>query len=167
MAGELKRHFRDRAWAVHVNRRLQELHLRIARAVPELSQRLQRMPSAADLAGELGESEEEIHLGLQCAGAYTTRSLSDTATGTEGTPLAEFIGDLDQQLELVPDRIALREMVSRLPSREQEILRLRFDDNLTQADIANLIGVSQMHVSRLLGKAFAELRRMLLEENEI
>ena len=165
MTGELKRHFRDRAWSVRVNRRLQELHLRIAKAVPELSQRLQRMPSAADLAEYLGETEEDIQSGLRCAGAYATRSLSDTVPGSDSTQLAELMGELDQQIEMVPDRLALRGVIGRLPEREQHILKLRFEDNLTQADIADLIGVSQMHVSRLLAKAFAELKEMLVEDD--
>jgi RNA polymerase sigma-B factor len=165
MTGELKRHFRDKAWSVRVNRGLQELHLRIARAIPDLSQSLQRTPTLADLAEHLEVTEEEIQNGLQCAGAYATRSLNDFVPGSDETPLAELVGEQDRQLEMVPDRMALREIMGRLPEREQQILRLRFMDNLTQADIANLIGVSQMHVSRLLTRAFAQLREMLLEDD--
>jgi RNA polymerase sigma-B factor len=163
MVGELKRHFRDRAWSVRVNRGLQELHLRIARAMPELSQSLQRTPTHADIAEHLGVSVADVQSGLRCAGAYATRSLNDFLPGSDETPLAELVGEQDKQLELVPDRLALREIVSRLPEREQQILRLRFLDNLTQADIATMIGVSQMHVSRLLARAFGELREMLLD----
>jgi RNA polymerase sigma-B factor len=164
MIGELKRHFRDRAWTVRVNRGLQEMHLRIARAVPELSQRLQRTPTTADIAGYLDVGEEEVRQGMRCAGAYATRSLNDLVPGSNDIELAEMLGEQDKELELVPDRIALRDVVAQLPEREQEILRLRFLDNLTQAEIANLIGVSQMHVSRLLTKAFAQLKERLLAE---
>jgi RNA polymerase sigma-B factor len=164
MIGELKRHFRDRAWTVRVNRALQELHLRIVRAVPELSQRLQRTPTTADIADYLEVEEDDVRQGMRCAGAYSTRSLNDLVPGSNDIELSEMMGEQDKQLELVPDRLALREVVARLPEREQEILRLRFMDNLTQAEIATMIGVSQMHVSRLLAKAFEELREMLLAE---
>jgi RNA polymerase sigma-B factor len=165
MIGELKRHFRDRAWTVRVNRGMQELHLRIIKAVPDLSQRLQRTPTTADIAGFLQVEEEEVRQGMRCAGAYSTRSLNDLVPGGNDIELSDMMGEQDRELELVPDRLALREVVSRLPEREQEILRLRFMDNLTQAEIANKIGVSQMHVSRLLARAFEELRGMLLADD--
>jgi RNA polymerase sigma-B factor len=164
MLGELKRHFRDRAWTVRVNRGLQETHLRIVRAVPELCQALQRTPTTADIAEHLGIKEDEVIEGTRCAGAYTARSLNDTVVGSEDIQLVDMMGDADAMLELVPDRVALHEVVQRLPEREREILKLRFMDNLTQAEIATLIGVSQMHVSRLLTKAFAQLKEMLLED---
>lgn len=164
MLGELKRHFRDRGWTVRVNRGLQELHLRIAKAVPQLSQQLQRTPSAADVADYLGVEESEVLQGMQCAGAYAPRSLNDVVPGSDDTELGELVGEQDRQLDLVPDRMALREVVGRLPERERQILKLRFMDNLTQSEIASLIGVSQMHVSRLLARAFSQLREMLLAE---
>jgi RNA polymerase sigma-B factor len=164
MIGELKRHFRDKAWTVRVNRGLQELHLHIIKAVPELSQQLQRTPTTADIAGYLQVDEEEVRQGMRCAGAYTTRSLNDLVPGSDDIELSEMMGAQDRELELVPDRLALREVITRLPEREQEILRLRFMDNLTQAEIATMIGVSQMHVSRLLTKAFEQLREMLLAD---
>jgi len=165
MIGELKRHFRDKAWTVRVNRGLQELHLHIIKAVPELSQQLQRTPTIADIAGYLHVDEEDVRQGMRCAGAYTTRSLNDLVPGSDDIELSEMMGAQDRQLELVPDRLALREVVTRLPEREQEILRLRFMDNLTQAEIATMIGVSQMHVSRLLTKAFEQLKEMLLADD--
>jgi RNA polymerase sigma-B factor len=164
MLGELKRHFRDRGWTVRVNRGLQELHLRIAKAVPLLSQQLQRTPQAADIAEYLGVDEEEVLQGMQCAGAYAPRSLNDVVPGSDDTELGELVGEADRQLELVPDRMALREVVGRLDERERQILKLRFMDNLTQSEIATMIGVSQMHVSRLLARAFSQLREMLLAE---
>lgn len=165
MLGELKRHFRDRGWTVRVNRGLQELHLRIARAVPQLSQELQRTPTAADLATYLDVNEDEVLEGMQCAGAYAPRSLNDVVPGSNETELGELVGEQDRRLDLVPDRMALREVVGRLPERERQILKLRFMDNLTQSEIATLIGVSQMHVSRLLARAFAQLREMLMAED--
>lgn len=148
MLGELKRHFRDRGWAVRVNRNLQELHLRITRAIPELSQMLQSTPTPADLAAYLGVEESDVLEGMRCAGAYATRSLNDLVPGNEDTELGELLGDEDHQLQLVPDRLALREVVQCLPERERYILKLRFMDNLTQSEIADRVGVSQMHVSR-------------------
>jgi RNA polymerase sigma-B factor len=165
MLGELKRHFRDRAWTVRVNRGLQETHLRIVRTLPELSQALQRTPTTLDIAEHLGITEEEVLEGLRCAGAYTTRSLNDMVVGSEDIQLGDMMGDADAMLELVPDRVALHEVVQRLPVRERQILKLRFMDNLTQAEIATLIGVSQMHVSRLLAKAFGQLKEMLLDND--
>jgi RNA polymerase sigma-B factor len=164
MLGELKRHFRDRAWTVRVSRGLQEMHLRIVRAMPELSQSLQRTPTTSDIADYLGITQDEVLEGTRCAGAYTTRSLNDMVVGSDDIQLGDMMGDADSMLELVPDRVALHEVVQRLPTREREILKLRFMDNLTQAEIATLIGVSQMHVSRLLTKAFAQLKEMLLED---
>jgi RNA polymerase sigma-B factor len=165
MLGELKRHFRDRGWAVRVNRNLQELHLRITRAIPELSQMLQSTPTTSDLAAYLGVEESDVLEGVRCAGAYATRSLNDLVPGNEDTELGELLGDDDHQLQLVPDRLALREVVQCLPERERLILKLRFMDNLTQSEIADRVGVSQMHVSRLLSQAFSQLREMLLTED--
>lgn len=165
MLGELKRHFRDRGWAVRVNRNLQELHLRITKAIPELSQTLQSTPTTADLAAYLDVEEEAVLEGMRCAGAYATRSLNDLVPGNEDTELGELLGDEDHQLQLVPDRLALREVVQCLPERERYILKLRFMDNLTQSEIADRVGVSQMHVSRLLSQAFSQLREMLLAED--
>ncbi len=164
MLGELKRHLRDRGWTMRVSRGLQELHLRIAKAVPHLSQELQRTPSVADLAEYLGVDEEEVLQGIQCAGAYAPRSLNDVLPGSDETELGELVGTADHRLELVPDRMALREVVGRLPERERQILKLRFMDNRTQAEIATMIGASQMHVSRLLSRAFTQLREMLTAE---
>lgn len=162
MLGELKRHFRDRAWTLHVHRSLQELHLAVARAVPELSQRLQRTPSAQDIADHLGVPVADVLRGMQCAAAYTARSLSTPVTGDTQTELGELVGECDRDMEMLPDRHALRQAIETLPDREREILRLRFVDNLTQAEIAVRIGVSQMHVSRLLARAFGTLREEML-----
>jgi RNA polymerase sigma-B factor len=161
--GELKRHFRDRAWALHVHRSLQELHLAVCRAVPELSQRLQRTPTAQDIADYLDVQIDDVLQGMQCATAYTARSLNTPVTSSDTqTELGELVGDVDRDMEMLPDRQALRQALQTLPEREREILQLRFVDNLTQSEIASKIGVSQMHVSRLLARAFVKLREEML-----
>jgi len=165
IVGELKRHFRDRAWTMRVPRRMQELHLEINRVVPALSQELGRSPEISDIARHLGVKEEEVLAGIECAAAYHTRSLNVPIQGEDGdTDLAELIGEDDTQLELVSDRQALRQLVGELPDRERTILELRFFGNLTQAEIAERVGVSQMHVSRLLSRSLGELREKLLAE---
>jgi len=164
MMGELKRHFRDRGWTIRVNRGLQDLHLRISKAVPVLSQELQRSPTPADIAAYLEVDEVEVLQGMNCAGAYSTSSLNELVPGQD-TEFGELLGDLDHQMEMVPDRLALREVVQCLPERERYILKLRFMDNLTQAQIAGMVGVSQMHVSRLLTQALGQLRERMLTED--
>ncbi|WP_155373600.1 SigB/SigF/SigG family RNA polymerase sigma factor [Catellatospora vulcania] len=162
MLGEIKRYFRDRTWTLHVQRSLQELHLAVCRAIPELSQSLQRTPSAEDVAVHLGVTEEEVLRGMQCAAAYTASSLNAPASGDEGDgELQDLLGGTDDTLEALPEREALRQAIDTLPERDQVILRMRFVDNLTQSEIADQVGVSQMHVSRLLARAFQTLRQEL------
>lgn len=163
--GELKRHFRDKGWSLRVPRRLQELHLEINRLVPQLSQDLGRSPEIADIAARLQITEEEVVTGMECAAAYHTRSLNVPVQSEDGdTELAELIGEYDLRLESVSDRQALRQLVQGLPSRERKILSLRFFDNLTQAEIAARVGVSQMHVSRLLTRSLGVLRQQMVVE---
>jgi RNA polymerase sigma-B factor len=163
--GELKRHFRDKGWSLRVPRRLQELHLEINRLVPQLSQDLGRSPEIADIAARLGITEEEVVTGMECAAAYHTRSLNVPVQSEDGdTELSELIGEYDLRLESVSDRQALRQLVQGLPSRERKILSLRFFENLTQAEIAARIGVSQMHVSRLLTRSLGVLRQQMAAE---
>jgi RNA polymerase sigma-B factor len=176
IVGELKRHFRDRCWDIRVPRRLQELRLEISRCVDQLSQRLGRSPTVADLAGHLGVTDEEIVEGLYSGQAYRTLSLqapastsgpgSGSGSGSgfgDGTPieLGEVIGERDRDLELAENRVALRPMLARLPVREQRIIAMRFFGNMTQSQIAAELGISQMHVSRLLSHALGKLRAAL------
>lgn len=156
--GELKRHFRNRAWTMHVSRSLQELHLDICRAVPLLSQDLQRTPTVADLAAYLDVPKERVILGIGCAEAYRARSLNSVVDADNDTEVGDRIGGLDPDMEMLPERATLRQAIETLPEREREMLNLRFVDNLTQSEIADKIGVSQMHVSRLLSRAFALLK---------
>ncbi|MGC9665647.1 SigB/SigF/SigG family RNA polymerase sigma factor [Planosporangium sp. 12N6] len=162
--GEIKRHFRDKGWALRVPRRLQELRLRIAREVEPLTQRLGRAPTVADLAAWLCEPEEDILAGMACAPAYRTLSLQVPLRGAVGAELADVLGGADPLLEGVEHREALRPLIARLPDREQRILRMRFFANMTQSQIAAETGISQMHVSRLLGHSLRVLREGLLAD---
>jgi RNA polymerase sigma-B factor len=161
--GELKRHFRDKGWDVRVPRRVQELRLEVTKAIGHLAQRLGRSPTVADLAAYLGVREEDVVEGLDSANAYRALSLQAPLAGHEPhTELAELMGDVDHQLEWVEDREALRPLIAKLPRRERRIIALRFFGNMTQSQIATELGISQMHVSRLLSHALAVLRNGLL-----
>ena len=161
IVGEIKRHFRDRTWAIRVPRRLQELRLEITAANNTLTHSLGRAPTVADVAIHLGITEEEVLEGLEGARAYNTASLSAPLTDDGATTLADTLGDDDNAYELAELRISLGPAIAALDEREQRILALRFHGNLTQTEIADQIGISQMHVSRLLTKALAKLRRQL------
>ncbi|GAA1037567.1 hypothetical protein GCM10009557_51350 [Virgisporangium ochraceum] len=166
IAGELKRHFRDKTWHVRVPRRLQELSLQINRATDELTQRLGRSPTVADLAKHLEIGEEETIEALEAAGAYHSLSLDAPAGGEDGaSTLVDLIGTEDTDLAEVDARVALPPLLATLPSREQKILAMRFYGNLTQSQIASEMGISQMHVSRLITKALASLRHQLLDDD--
>jgi RNA polymerase sigma-B factor len=162
--GELKRHFRDRTWDIRVPRRLQELRLSISEANGTLLQSLGRSPTVADVAAHLKLTEEEVLEGLEGARAYNAVSLSTpTGDGERATELGDLLGAEDSQYELAELRVALGPALSTLDEREQKILTLRFYGNLTQSQIADQIGVSQMHVSRLLARALTKLRGQLAE----
>lgn len=163
--GEIKRHFRDKTWSVRVSRSRQELYLEISRLVPAMAQELGRSPSVSDLAGRLGISESEVLTGLDCGQAYSARSLSNPIGNDDATSLADALGEPDDRLESVADREALRGALASLPERERQILLLRFFANMTQAEIADRVGVSQMHVSRLLKRTLLDLRELLLAED--
>jgi RNA polymerase sigma-B factor len=160
--GELKRHFRDRTWDIRVPRRLQELRLSISEANSALLQSLGRSPTVADIAGHLNITEEEVLEGLEGARAYNAVSLSTpTGDGERATELGDMLGSEDGEYELAELRVALGPALASLDEREQRILTLRFYGNLTQSQIAEQIGVSQMHVSRLLARALTKLRGQL------
>jgi len=161
IVGEVKRHFRDRTWAIRVPRRLQELRLEITAANNTLTHTLGRAPTVADIAAHLEITEEEVLEGLEGARAYNTASLSAPLTDDGATSLADTLGDEDHGFELAELRISLGPAIAALDEREQRILAMRFHGNLTQTEIAEQIGISQMHVSRLLTKALAKLRRTL------
>ena len=163
IVGETKRHFRDKGWAVRVPRRLQELRLSLASATSELSQKQGRSPTVSELAAHLKITDEEVLEGLN---AYSTLSLDagDSGSGDEPMPVADTLGSEDEGLEGVEYRESLKPMLEQLPPREKKILMLRFFKNMTQSEIAEEIGISQMHVSRLLARTLAQLREGLLVE---
>jgi RNA polymerase sigma-B factor len=162
--GEIRRHFRDRTWDVRVPRWLQELKLDINQATGVLFQRLGRTPTVGDLAGYLRRDEEEVLETLDSGRAYTAVSLQSHLAGAEGAELGDLIGAEDPDLALVDIRAALASAIAALGPREQKIIALRFFGNLGQAQIAQRIGISQMHVSRLLTKSLAIMREHLTAE---
>jgi RNA polymerase sigma-B factor len=165
IVGEIKRHFRDKGWAIRVPRRLQELKLSLTKATSELSQRNGRSPTVAELAGHLGMSEEDVLEGLESANAYSAVSLDAPDGGGDDSPaVADSLGIVDDSLEGVEYRESLKPLLERLPPREKKILMLRFFGNMTQSQIAGELGISQMHVSRLLARTLAQLREGLLVE---
>ncbi|MGW7004815.1 RNA polymerase sigma factor SigF [Streptomyces sp. NPDC054933] len=165
VVGEIKRHFRDKGWAVRVPRRLQELRLALTTATGELSQAHGRAPTVHELAEHLKISEEEVLEGLESANAYSTLSLDVPDTDDESPAVADTLGAEDDALEGVEYRESLKPLLEQLPPREKKILLLRFFGNMTQSQIAQEVGISQMHVSRLLARTLAQLRdRLLVEE---
>jgi RNA polymerase sigma-B factor len=157
--GELKRHFRDKSWTLHVTRSVQERVLKINEATEVLSGRLGRSPSASDLAKHLEISVEEVSEAIDSASAYSPMALdAPQAGGDDGVRvLGDTIGAEDEHYELVELGEAVGPAFRALPAREQEIVQLRFLEDLTQSEIASRIGVSQMHVSRLLRRALDTL----------
>ncbi len=160
--GELKRHLRDKGWAVRAPRRIQELYLELGHTISTLSQDLGRSPTVAELAKAAGAPEEAVLEALEAGQGYRTSSI-DVPDRQEET-LASRIGGEDARYAGVDDRSVLAPAVAKLGPREQAILRLRFVDGLTQSDIAARIGVSQMHVSRLLAASLERLREAFAEE---
>jgi len=166
IVGEIKRHFRDKGWAIRVPRRLQELKLSLTKATSELAQKNGRAPTVAELAQHLGMSEEEVLEGLESANAYSAVSLDAPDTGDDDSPaVADSLGSTDESLEGVEYRESLKPLLEKLPAREKKILLLRFFGNMTQSQIAAELGISQMHVSRLLARTLAQLREGLLAED--
>ena len=166
ITGEVRRHFRDQAWSMRVPRRLKDLHVAIGAAVSELSQRLGRAPRPTEIAAHLECSTEEVLEGLEAASAYRSASLDEVLTedDTSGHTVADALGDADNALDQVEYREAVRPLLASLPERERTILLLRFFGNLTQTQIAQQVGISQMHVSRLLAQSLATLRERMASD---
>jgi RNA polymerase sigma-B factor len=160
--GEIKRHFRDHAWSIRVPRRLQELHLAISAANADLTHRLGRAPTVADVAAHLRITEEEVLEGLEGARAYAATSLSTPAGDQGDRELGDTLGVPDDAYELTEHLVALRPAIDRLDERERTILAMRFYDELSQSEIGERLGISQMQVSRLLARTVAKLRTQLL-----
>ena len=165
IVGELKRHFRDKGWAVRAPRRMQELYLRLGKIVGTLSQELGRSPTIQELAAEAQVSEEEVLEALEAGQAYRFASLDAPSPGDEdGDSIGSHLGEEDSGMVDAEHRASLSPLISRLPQREQTILHLRFFEGLTQSEIAGRLGISQMHVSRLLARSLAQLRAAAEEE---
>ncbi|MFE9023886.1 RNA polymerase sigma factor SigF [Streptomyces sp. NPDC007808] len=164
IVGEIKRFFRDTSWAVHVPRRLQEARVELARATEELSSRLGRTPTVAELSQLMNLSEEEVLEARVAANGYNSASLDATIGGdADGEMvLADFIGADDAAMGLVEDFHALAPMIAELDERDRRIIHMRFVEERTQAEIGELLGISQMHVSRLLSRTLARLRKGML-----
>ncbi|WP_328929307.1 SigB/SigF/SigG family RNA polymerase sigma factor [Streptomyces sp. NBC_00190] len=172
ITGEIKRHFRDTSWAVRVPRRLQELRIDIAKAKESLTIELDRSPTVADLAGHLGLSEEEVIEGLFAANGHTSGSLDAPQAAhceygggrTEGQTLADVMGEEEPAMELVEDIQTLAPLLEQLTDRERRMLRMRFGEELTQAQMGAALGISQMQVSRLLTRLLQHLRASMLTD---
>ncbi|MEH6375187.1 RNA polymerase sigma factor SigF [Streptomyces sp. KLMMK] len=163
--GEIKRFFRDTSWSVRVPRRLQELRIDLAKARDELAQSLDRSPTVGELAGHLGLTKDEVVEGMAASNAYSASSLDAQPQDDEAEgALSARIGYEDHDLEGVEYVAALKPMIAELPQRDRKILSLRFVANMTQSEIGEELGISQMHVSRLLGRTLVRLRRGLLSE---
>ncbi|MFD3337116.1 RNA polymerase sigma factor SigF [Streptomyces sp. NPDC058700] len=165
IVGEIKRFFRDTSWAVHVPRRLQEARVELARATDELSTRLGRTPTVKELAELMSLSEDEVIEARLAANGYNSSSLDAAITGDSEdgeAALADFIGAEDPAMELVEDFHALAPLIAGLADRDRRILHMRFVEELTQAQIGEQLGCSQMHVSRLLSRTLQQLREGML-----
>jgi RNA polymerase sigma-B factor len=159
--GEIKHYFRDQAWSVRVPRSLQNLWLDVSRAVDELTHTLGRSPNISEIAAQLEVDEELVLEALDAGAAYTASSL-DRPVGEDGeTTVLDRLGDIDPEFETAAVRGALAVHLRALPERERTVLYLRFFDGRTQAEIANEIGVSQVHVSRILSRTLEDLRTEL------
>jgi RNA polymerase sigma-B factor len=158
--GEIKRHFRDRTWSVRVPRDLQELSLKVDRAVAAMAKELQRSPSVPELAQKLDVTEEQVLEAMEASGAYRATSLSSPrgSADEQGETLADTVGTEEHGYALAEDRATLDSLMQAITPREREVLRLRFEQDLTQAEIGERIGVSQMQVSRLIRQSLARLR---------
>jgi RNA polymerase sigma-B factor len=156
IAGELKRHFRDRGWMLRVPRDIQELSARVVRSREILTRELGRSPTATEVAGALGSGVEQVLEALRAADTYRMMSLDEPLA--EGAGALEAIGGDDEGYELAEHRVLLRCGLDRLSEREREIVRLRYYEGLTQREIARAVGVSQMHVSRLIRRSIDAMR---------
>jgi RNA polymerase sigma-B factor len=165
ITGEVRRHFRDQGWGMRVPRRLKDLHVAMTAAVSGLSQELGHSPRPSEIAARLDVPVEEVLEGLEAGHAYRAASLDATLDGAEGSEaLSDVLGEPDGDLELVDYRESLQPILAELPARERTILMMRFYASMTQTQIAERVGISQMHVSRILGATLDQLRRRLLND---
>jgi RNA polymerase sigma-B factor len=166
ISGEVRRHFRDQSWSMRVPRRLKDMHVSINGAVSELSQTLGRAPRPSELAEYLDLPVAEVLEGLEAAEAYRSSSLDEMLSSEDGSAtVGELVGDADAELDRVDYRESLRPLLAELAPRERTIVMLRFFGNRTQTQIAQEVGISQMHVSRLLAQTLSRLRNRLDPED--
>jgi RNA polymerase sigma-B factor len=164
IVGELKRHLRDRGWAVRAPRRMQELYLTLSQVVDTLGQELGRSPNIAELAAEVQASEEDVLEALEAGQAYRFASLDAPRAESEGPEtLGERLGEEDAELARADERATLDPLLRQLPARQRQVVHLRFFEGLTQSEIARRLGISQMQVSRLLTRSVAQLRSFAKE----
>ena len=166
--GEIKRHFRDKGWAVRVPRGLQELSVQLSKLVEQLTVQFSRSPTIAEIAKEAGVEEELVLEAIESGRAYSSVSLSAGAIGDEDGELdpLETIGTVEHEYEVSEDRAMLEPGLRVLDERERRILHLRFFEGLTQSQIAAQIGISQMHVSRLIRRALEKIREEIAEDED-
>jgi RNA polymerase sigma-B factor len=161
VVGEIKRHFRDKGWAIRIPRGLQELNAKMSKTIERLTADLGRSPSIAEIAQALETSTEEVLEAMEAGSAYAPVSLSAGPSDDDDLDPMETLGAVDEEFERSEQRASLEPALAALPAREREILRMRFEDGLTQTQIAERVGVSQMHVSRLIRKSLARMRQEL------
>jgi RNA polymerase sigma-B factor len=161
ITGELRRYFRDHGWSAGVSRGLKDLHVAIRHSQTQLSQQLGRAPRPSEIADQLGLLTSMVIDGLQAGEAYRSSSLDELLGEQDTATVGEFMGDVDDELAVIEDREALRPLLAQLPPRERTILMLRFFRHLTQTQIAEQVGMSQMHVSRVLSRTLAFLRERM------
>ncbi|MFD9539135.1 SigB/SigF/SigG family RNA polymerase sigma factor [Streptomyces sp. NPDC060022] len=169
IVGEIKRSFRDTSWAVHVPRRMQEMRVDLARAKENLCLTLGRDPTVGELAEHLGVAEDVVSEGIIAANGYTAGSLDVYPSTGDEVPNARTraanMGATDPRIEIIDNLLALAPLLGELDPRERRIIDMRFGQDMTQAQIGDVLGVSQMHISRLLGRALSRLRRGMLTES--
>jgi len=162
--GELRRHMRDHTWSIHVPRELQELGQRIGPATDELSTTLGRPPTVSELADHIGVTEEQVLDARQATAAYSPASL-DHPVGEDDEPaLVDRLGSEDRALSAVEDSVLLDHYLAHLPARSREVLRLRFENDLKQREIGAILGISQMHVSRLIRQSLQHIQAVVAAE---
>jgi RNA polymerase sigma-B factor len=161
VVGEIKRHFRDKGWAIRIPRGLQELNAKMSSTIERLTAKLGHSPSIAEIALELQTTPEQVLEAMEAGSAYAPQSLSAGPSAEGELDPMETIGTEDENFERSEQRASLEPALEMLPEREREILRMRFEDGLTQTQIAEQVGVSQMHVSRLIRKSLARMRAEL------
>jgi RNA polymerase sigma-B factor len=166
--GEIKRHFRDKGWAIRVPRGLQELNVRLSNLLEELTVQYERSPTIPELAKAAGVDEEDVLEALESGQAYATLSLSAPSGGDDDSDLdpLEALGTVEHEYEVSEDRAVLAPGLAALDERERRILHLRFFEGLTQSQIAQQVGISQMHVSRLIRRSLEKMRDEIVTEEE-